>query len=282
MRLVVERLGQLRALMGIAMLNHDAALKVIHTHVAGMQEVDMAGHNAIWMRPYRYGMARAAWVAGDADAFHEVLPYLIEPARPGEWAFVTMAAAIVSGQAAMLAKQWDVAVKAFRDALRTHDRLRLPLIHADPRINLAYALLQLGRKADAWEAVRPAYEEIIRERAIGLLLLEARPIVNEVLEIVPAELRRTVQHTALLTDWAKWSETQHATSAPRNNLLGPLSEREYEVLAEVASGASNKHIARELSLSLHTVKRHIANILDKLGCDSRGQAADLFRRATAA
>jgi LuxR family maltose regulon positive regulatory protein len=62
---------------------------------------------------------------------------------------------------------------------------------------------------------------------------------------------------------------------------GPLTElsaREYEVLAEVAAGASNKIIARKLSLSLHTVKRHIANILDKLDCDSRGQAADRFRR----
>ena len=73
----------------------------------------------------------------------------------------------------MLEKHWDVAAKALREALRTHDRLRMPMIHADPRINLAYALLQQGRKADAWEAIRPAYEEVIRERAIGLLLLEA-------------------------------------------------------------------------------------------------------------
>jgi len=47
----------------------------------------------------------------------------------------------------------------------------------------------------------------------------------------------------------------------------------------VAGGAGNKHIARALDLSLHTVKRHIANILDKLDCASRGQAAELYRRA---
>ncbi len=51
------------------------------------------------------------------------------------------------------------------------------------------------------------------------------------------------------------------------------------MLELVASGASNKHIARALDLSLHTVKRHVCNILDKLDCDSRGQAADLFRRS---
>jgi LuxR family maltose regulon positive regulatory protein len=58
-----------------------------------------------------------------------------------------------------------------------------------------------------------------------------------------------------------------------------LSEREREVLAAVAAGAGNKHIARALDLSLHTVKRHIANILDKLDCASRGQAAEIYRRA---
>lgn len=65
-----------------------------------------------------------------------------------------------------------------------------------------------------------------------------------------------------------------ATAGP----LAALIERELEVLAQVAAGASNKHVARDLDLSLHTVKRHVANILDKLDCASRGQAADLYRR----
>jgi LuxR family maltose regulon positive regulatory protein len=69
--------------------------------------------------------------------------------------------------------------------------------------------------------------------------------------------------------------------AAADTAAGALSEREREVLEMVASGASNKHIARTLELSLHTVKRHICNILDKLDCDSRGQAADLYRRARA-
>jgi len=140
-------------------------------------------------------------------------------------------------------------------------------------------LLQQGKKAEAWAAFRPAYEEVLAERAIGLLLLESRSIVNELLELVPHEARRTAQHTALLADWGQWNTA--GPSPGRASLLSPLSEREYEVLAQVAGGSSNKHIARELSLSLHTVKRHIANILDKLNCDSRGQAADLFRRASA-
>ena len=52
-----------------------------------------------------------------------------------------------------------------------------------------------------------------------------------------------------------------------------LSERECEVLQRIAAGDSNKMIARALALSPHTVKRHVANILDKLGARSRSQAA---------
>lgn len=57
-----------------------------------------------------------------------------------------------------------------------------------------------------------------------------------------------------------------------------LTDREREVLELVAQGLPNKVLARQLSLSAHTVKRHLANILDKLDCDNRGQAADLWRR----
>ena len=52
-----------------------------------------------------------------------------------------------------------------------------------------------------------------------------------------------------------------------------LSEREQEVLRLIAAGDSNKMIARALEVSPHTVKRHVANILDKLGARSRSQAA---------
>ena len=65
--------------------------------------------------------------------------------------------------------------------------------------------------------------------------------------------------------------------------LAPLSEREREVLALIARGDSNKLIARAFDLSPHTVKRHVANILDKLALQSRGQAAAWYlQRRTAA
>jgi LuxR family maltose regulon positive regulatory protein len=62
-------------------------------------------------------------------------------------------------------------------------------------------------------------------------------------------------------------------SAPVLVAAEALSPRELDVLKLIAAGDSNKLIARAYDLSPHTVKRHVANILDKLGVQSRGQAA---------
>ncbi|HSI97033.1 MAG TPA: alpha/beta fold hydrolase [Gaiellaceae bacterium] len=59
----------------------------------------------------------------------------------------------------------------------------------------------------------------------------------------------------------------------------PLSRRETEVLHLVAAGLSNREIATSLVLSEHTVHRHVANILRKLGQSSRAAAAAQAARA---
>jgi DNA-binding NarL/FixJ family response regulator/class 3 adenylate cyclase len=53
----------------------------------------------------------------------------------------------------------------------------------------------------------------------------------------------------------------------------PLTQREKEVLAKLAKGASNKEIAYELSITERTARTHVSNILGKLGLASRTQAA---------
>jgi two-component system, NarL family, response regulator LiaR len=53
----------------------------------------------------------------------------------------------------------------------------------------------------------------------------------------------------------------------------PLTERETDVLRMLAQGQANKEIARNLGIGETTVKSHVGHILDKLGVQSRTQAA---------
>jgi len=51
-----------------------------------------------------------------------------------------------------------------------------------------------------------------------------------------------------------------------------LTARELEVLRLLALGRSNQAMAQELVVAVGTIKRHVANILDKLQADSRLEA----------
>jgi DNA-binding NarL/FixJ family response regulator len=64
--------------------------------------------------------------------------------------------------------------------------------------------------------------------------------------------------------------------------LSVLSSRECEVLDRVARGALNRQIASELTISEFTVKRHMQNILCKLGFRSRREAGAFYRTARTA
>jgi two-component system, NarL family, response regulator YdfI len=60
--------------------------------------------------------------------------------------------------------------------------------------------------------------------------------------------------------------------------LQALTPREIEVLGMLAEGMGNKNIARQLSISEHTVKFHVASILSKLNASSRTEAVTLGAR----
>ena len=66
------------------------------------------------------------------------------------------------------------------------------------------------------------------------------------------------------TDWDVW------VLMPPKSVLSP---REEQVLRLVSQGLTNLQIGRTLTLSPHTVKTHLDNILNKLGVSNRTQAA---------
>lgn len=74
----------------------------------------------------------------------------------------------------------------------------------------------------------------------------------------------------LVAEFARMDET---ATPQAQQLVEPLSQRELEILALVAEGASNKEIAAELFIAEGTVKNHVTNILSKMGVRDRTQAA---------
>lgn len=78
------------------------------------------------------------------------------------------------------------------------------------------------------------------------------------------------------------SRAMFLTPMARGKKLGDmgsfeLSLREQQVLQLIAGAESNKSIARELGLSIHTVKRHVVRIIAKMNVDSRAEAAARWR-----
>jgi DNA-binding CsgD family transcriptional regulator len=61
-------------------------------------------------------------------------------------------------------------------------------------------------------------------------------------------------------------------ASPPSDRDTPLTPRELEVLALLAEGASNKAIALQLGISVHTAKFHVSSLLDKLDAVGRTDA----------
>jgi DNA-binding CsgD family transcriptional regulator len=148
------------------------------------------------------------------------------------------AARHAEGCAHAAAGGFDEAREAFEDAVQLLGSAGLPFEAGRARVALATSLRHLGRE----EAARRELD-LARERFATLgAVTEAR-------------------HTAALL------------TSPGAGERAVLSARESEVLRLVAEGLSNKQIAARLTLSEHTVHRHVANILVKLSLSSRAAAA---------
>ena len=72
---------------------------------------------------------------------------------------------------------------------------------------------------------------------------------------------------------AEFARLATKRSPPAQALLEPLSDREQEILALIATGATNREIGNQLFLAEGTVKNHVTNVLGKLGVRDRTQAA---------
>ena len=156
------------------------------------------------------------------------------------------------------ASEASAALRAFADRART-----LPLrAAASAAAGLASpsARASLEDAADLWVRAGMPYEAARAETALAALTGDETALQRADGRL--AELGCTVD-----------SRTLDAPLARAVRADGELSRRELQVLRLVAEGLSDREIADRLTLSAHTVHRHVANIRTKLRQPSRTAAA---------
>jgi LuxR family maltose regulon positive regulatory protein len=146
---------------------------------------------------------------------------------------------------------------------------------ADLRLTLAAAQLACGRVGPAWQALRPALALVRESGEIMPLQLAGERLLAPLIAADWRGVAAEPELIALLPQLRPAAASVPITAAVQrgDSRSHELSARERQIVERIAAGDSNKLIARAFDLSPHTVKRHVANILDKLGMSSRGQVA---------
>lgn len=109
--------------------------------------------------------------------------------------------------------------------------------------------------------------DAIQAGAIGYLLKDV--LKGDLL----AAIHAAVRGEPTLHPEAQRQLMRQMTQPPTQNLLDSLTEREMDVLRQIARGQSNKEIAASLHLTEGTVKGYVSAILGKLQVADRTQAA---------
>jgi len=113
----------------------------------------------------------------------------------------------------------------------------------------------------------------LRAGALGYLLKDAPS--EKLAEAIRAAARGEsfLQPSIAAKVVAEFARLTTKRSPPAQALIEPLSDREQEILALIATGATNREIGNQLFLAEGTVKNHVTNVLGKLGVRDRTQAA---------
>ena len=248
----------------------------------------------MWLGHFLYLKLRVAAMADDDDALREIAAHLAAHANPAEQPVFLRKRAVLPARLAEADARWDDAARLYVAALADEPGLDLYSQAHEVRLRAARALVQLGRLAEAAALLQPVFERAAVGEVAGAWF--AGPRALAALASAPWGAQLAAAQVAALKAWSA-RPTAPAGSAPQPHpaprtapivagapaapsapqTASLLSAREREVLARIAAGDSNKLIARAFDLSPHTVKRHVANILDKIGLHSRGQAAAWHR-----
>jgi LuxR family maltose regulon positive regulatory protein len=235
------------------------------------QPTSMLGHYLLYA-------ARLADTIGDAAAVRAFAARVPPPHEITNFTMLRAPLATLPARLAFLDGRAEEACMLWRELLEDEASLDVLGLAQESRARFAHALLVIGRRGEAATELKPLLRAVADTGEVGGMLLAGSGVLAA---LAAAPWRNELEWTelALLRGCAERIGVHAAASAAATAERGasPLSQRELEVLARIAAGDSNKLIARSLELSPHTVKRHVANILDKLSLSSRGQAAQWYR-----
>jgi DNA-binding CsgD family transcriptional regulator len=191
--------------------------------------------------------ARVASAAGDAGLRAAVLAAVevLEREQPA----VPLFTAVAQHARGILQRDAQALVAA-ADVLHSSSR---PLLYAAAAEDAGGELARADRGDQALDQLNAAFDTYLRHEAIA----DARR-VGRALRRLGVE-RRIVSQPRVKTGWDS------------------LTDSELKVVNLIAQGATNRDVAAQLHLSLHTVKYHVHNAFAKLGITSRAQLARFVR-----
>ena len=246
----------------------------LHRLCGGFAEAEEAYREAArWGREPHPGLALLWLAQGKVEASAAAIRRVVDEAQALHRA--TMLPAYVE---IMLAADDGGAARAAVDELAAIAAdLEAPLLEAMSAAATGAVLLEEGdpkaaleashRACSFWRELEAPYECARARVLVGLACRALGDQRTGDLELAAAQ--HDFEQLGAAPDWER-VEALLAT-ATRRATGGPTA-RELEVLALVAKGRTNREIAAELSVSEHTVRRHLQNLFRRLGVSSRTAA----------
>ena len=144
-------------------------------------------------------------------------------------------------------------------------------------LSVAIVAQDAARRAELAEIVAHAGHAVVDEGSADIVLLDAATSPEQIEAALHAVADTPVTESAD----AGASRARGFEELAERVASILLTPRELEVLGAIGAGLGNKAIARELGISLHTVKFHIESLFRKLGARTRAEAVakGLERRA---